>query len=143
MFLKEHDAGVIATASYDGEPHASVVNYLSNDKLEIYFIAREKAQKFKNIMVNPSASFVVSEHNYVISIEVEGDAFKLEDNDTTMDILRQIAGVVRKRNPGPLPIMRHPGSELHLFCLKARHITYADFRPTYTDGEYFELDIED
>ena len=141
-FLKDHDVGVIATATYDGEPHASVVNYFANDKFEVFFIARDRAQKFKNIMSNPRASFVIADPTFAMSLEIEGDAFKLEDTEETVNLLSQLAAVVRRKNAGPLPIMRHPGSELHLFCLKAGHLTYADFRPTYDEGEYFEVDVE-
>jgi nitroimidazol reductase NimA-like FMN-containing flavoprotein (pyridoxamine 5'-phosphate oxidase superfamily) len=141
-FLRNHDVGVIASATLDGRPHASVVNYYANDKFEIYFIAREHAQKFKNILVNPLAALVVTDDQLTTSLEIKGDAFKLDDTPAVLDTLRDLAAIVRRNHSGPLPIMNQPGSELHLFCLQPRTIAYADFRPSHPNGgEYFELEL--
>jgi hypothetical protein len=141
-FLRDHDVGVIASASLDGHPHASVVNYYANAKFEIYFISRERAQKFRNIMVNPLAALVVTDENLATSLEIKGDAFKLDDSPAVMDTMRQLSQVVRRNHAGPLPIMNVPGSELFLFCLQPRSMAYADFRPSHPKGgEYFEIDF--
>ncbi len=141
-FLQNHDVGVIASSTLDGRPHASVVNYYANDKLEIYFLAREHAQKFKNILTNPLAALVVTDENLATSLEIKGDAFKLDDSPAVMDTLRKLAQTVRQNHTGPLPIMNMPGSELYVFCLRPLHIAYADFRPSHPKGgEYFEIDL--
>lgn len=141
-FLKSHDVGVIATATPDGQPHASVVNYFANNNMEVFFIAREDAQKYKNILVNTLADLVVCDENFSTSLEIKGIARKLDDSPQVINLLMKLSSVVRQKHSGPLPIMKHLGSELHLFCLQPGTITYADFSPSHAnDGEYFEIDF--
>lgn len=140
-FLSDHDTGVIATATADGRPHASVVNYfMDHDISQIFFLARQDAQKFKNIVVNPYACLVVCDNNFASSVEVKGSAFKLDDSPKVTDLMGRFARFIRQKNHGPLPIVREPGSELYLFELRPQHLTYADFYRSPNDkGEYFEL----
>ena len=125
--IKNHDTAVIATSSRASEPHASVVNYFMNEAMEIFFIAREDAQKFKNITNNPLTCLVVCTANFSSSVEIKGAAHQLEDNAKTTNLLIKYSEVIRRRNPGPLPIMKYPGSELFLFKMMPHMMTYADF----------------
>lgn len=133
----------MATSTADGRPHASVVNYfMDHDIAHIYFLARQNAQKFKNIIVNPFTCLVVCDDSFSSSVEIKGSAYKLEDNSKVTDLMSKFARFIRQKNPGPLPIVREPGSELYLFELRAHHLTYADFyRSPHDNGEYFELHL--
>lgn len=142
VFLKNHDIGIMASATLRGEPHASLVNYLIDDKFNIYFMAREGAHKYKNIEVNPPACLVVCNESFGSSVEVKGHAKKVKDGNRTNDLLAKLAAAIRKNNPGPLPILHYPGSEIFLFHLEPRSLTYADFyTPSTTEGEFFEVHI--
>lgn len=141
--IKNHDTGVIATSSQDAEPHASVVNYFMNEGLEIFFVAREDAQKYKNISVNPLACLVVCNTNFASSVEIKGEVHKLKDNNKTTDLLIKYSAAIRRRNSGPLPIMKHFGSELYLFRIAPYMMTYADFNLRSNDeGEYFKVHLK-
>ena len=141
-FLTRHEIGVMATSSPDGRTHASVVNYFTTHPSEIYFIARENAQKFRNLILNPWTSLVIIDEGLSSSLEVNGNSEKLEDSPRVTDLLMRFAKMLRMKNSGPLPILRHPGSELYLFRLKPETLAYADFRPSHErDGEYFELTL--
>jgi nitroimidazol reductase NimA-like FMN-containing flavoprotein (pyridoxamine 5'-phosphate oxidase superfamily) len=138
--LKSYDTAVIATASSLAEPHASVVNYFMNNSLDIFFIARQDAQKFRNINENHLTCLVVCTSHFESSVEVKGRAFQLEDSPKVNDLLGRFAAAIKRKNAGPLPIMREPGSELYLFQMIPHMLTYADFNlPTNDDGEYFEV----
>lgn len=139
-FLRGHDTGILATANLRGEPHASLINYLIDDKFFIYFMAREGAHKFKNILNNPPACLVVCSDEFQNSVEIKGCAYKVEDNSHTNDMLAKLATAIKRKNPGPLPILHYPGSEIYLFRLEPSKFTYADFYTSHNkEGEYFEL----
>lgn len=141
-FLANHDIGVVATSTPDGHSHASIINYFMKEPFEIYFLARENAQKFKNITVNPWTCLVVFDEGLTCSVEVQGHAQKLDDSPKVTDLLMNFAKHIRQRNAGPLPILKHTGFELYLFRLKPQHIAYANFRPSHErDGEYFEITL--
>lgn len=144
-FLTEHDYGVIASSSPHGHPHASVANYfMEGNSLDIYFLAREHAQKFRNILTNPWAALVVFDHAFVSTVEVKGQAEKLEDSPQVTELLMRFARVIRQKNGDhlQLPLLKTAGSELYLFKLKPHTLAYADFRPSHQhDGEFFELTL--
>lgn len=141
-FLKNHDSGIVATSNLRGEPHASLANYLIDDHLHIYFMAREGAHKYKNITVNPPTCLVVCSDLFINTVEVKGLAYKAEDGARTNDMLGKLAAVIRQKNPGPLPILHYPGSEIFLFRLEPRTLIYADFYTSPNkEGEYFELNV--
>lgn len=140
--IKNHDTAIIATSSRSAEPHASVVNYFMNRSHEIFFIAREDAQKYKNISGNPLTCLVVCTPNFGSSVEIKGESKKLEDNRKTTDLLIKFSEVIRRRNPGPLPIMKYPGSELFLFQMIPHSMRYADFNTSSNDeGDFFEVHL--
>lgn len=140
--LKNHDTAVIATSSTSAEPHASVVNYFMDKSLDIFFIAREGAQKYKNINSNPLTCLVVFNSNFENSLEVKGSSYQLADSPKATDLLMEYAKIIKRRNSGQLPIMKHPGSELFLFRLAPHVMRYADFKLSANDeGEYFELHL--
>lgn len=141
-FLKRHDTGIIASSNLKSEPHASLVNYLIDEELNIFFMARDGSHKFKNITFNPPICLVVCSDQFANSVEVKGYAYKVADNSKTNDMLGKLAASIKRKNPGPLPILHYPGSEIFLFRLEPHTLTYADFYTSHhTDGEYFELHI--
>lgn len=141
-FLKHHDSGIVATASLRGEPHASLANYLIDEDLNIYFMAREGAHKYKNIIVNPPTCLVVCSDQFINTVEVKGLAYKVQDGSRANDMLAKLAAAIRRKNPGPLPILHYPGSEIYLFRLEPHTLIYADFYTSQGhEGEYFELHV--
>lgn len=143
-FLKSHDVAVIATASESGQPHASAINYLSDEWCNLFFLVREHTQKYENLMRNPSAWVIVSDPHYVSTVEVRGPAIKIDNEARINRLLSEFSRAIQGKSPWPLPIMRRHGSEAHLFELKPEHIVYADFRPTHNhghEGEYFEIEV--
>lgn len=144
-FLRDHDYGVVASTSPEGRPHASVANYfMEGNSMDIYFLAREHAQKFRNILTNPWTALVVFDHAFVSTVEVKGFAEKLEDSPKVTELLMRFARAIRQKNGDHLqvPILKHSGEELYLFKLQPHTLAYADFRPSHHhDGEFFELTL--
>lgn len=142
LFLSQHKVAVIATASPDDQPHAAAINYLVNDRLHIFFIAREASRKYANITRNPLVWVVVSDPVYVSSVEMSGPAYKIDDESKTIKLLSEFSRLTRKENPWPMPVMTMHGSEIHLFEVRPKKLTYSDFRPTHPHGgERFELTV--
>jgi nitroimidazol reductase NimA-like FMN-containing flavoprotein (pyridoxamine 5'-phosphate oxidase superfamily) len=141
-FLVRRSVAVMATASPDDQPHAAAINYLVNDDLHVFFIAREGSRKYANITRNPLVWIVVSDPQYISSVEIAGPAYQIKNEDKALKLLGEFSSLSRRDNPWPMPVMTMHGSEIHLFELHPRHVTYSDFRPTHPHGgERFELNF--
>lgn len=56
-FLKGEVTGVVATA-FDGDPHASTVHYVVDDKFNVYFVTKRGTNKYLNLALNDKVAFV-------------------------------------------------------------------------------------
>ena len=57
--IKKKDICVLATVS-EGEPHCSLMNYISSDDCrEIYMVTQKGTKKYRNLNTNPAVSLLV------------------------------------------------------------------------------------
>ena len=73
-FLKANRAGVIATVSSEGTPHASVVYYVTDDSFNIYFVTKIDSRKYASIKANPTVAFTVGHLDVPQTLQIEGIA---------------------------------------------------------------------
>ena len=78
-FLREHQTGVLATASPGAKPHASVVYYSVDAQLNITFITKRRTRKGENLHLNDQAEMVVYDEESQTTVEVSGRAVELTD----------------------------------------------------------------
>src|SRR5579872_4695175 len=58
-FIRQHQLGVIATASPDGLPEAALLNIAATPDLELIFETTDATRKFSNLQRNPRAEMVI------------------------------------------------------------------------------------
>ena len=54
-FLRSHNTGVLATCGKDGEPHASAIFYVADEKFNIHFLTLFNSRKYKALKENFNA----------------------------------------------------------------------------------------
>ena len=59
VFIRQHQLGVIATASPDGLPEAALLNIAATPDLELIFETTDATRKFSNLQRNPRAELVI------------------------------------------------------------------------------------
>ena len=72
-FLAGQRLGVLGTIAPDGSPQSALVGIAVTDRLEIVFDTLRSTRKYRNMMANPTASFVMGWMSE-ITVQYEGEA---------------------------------------------------------------------
>lgn len=82
-FLNRHRKAVFATATSDGQPHASLMLYAIDDALNFYFGTKKAFGKYERLKENPKMSLCVVEESLdpLCVVEVEGTAVEIPENE--------------------------------------------------------------
>lgn len=78
-FLRDHQTGVLATASRDGTPHASVIYYFVDSLFNAYFITKKLTTKANNLRLNNRAALSVYDDATQTVAEIHGEVVELRD----------------------------------------------------------------
>lgn len=144
-FLQSQTVGVIGTASPTGDPSVSPVYFAPLPDFTIYFFTTHSTQKFKNLVLNPSASFSVGtgpEHRVV---SIQGNAIKIDDKEEGEKVMKLINSQVEKPiNTWPIkkiPALKEGG--IALFKIKPHRVTFLDLRhknnPAVHTEHYYQI----
>jgi len=126
-FLKTHNAGVIATASLDGQPHASAIYYVADDKFNVYFMTLFNTRKFGFLKGNPKVAFTVGTADTPQTLQIEGTAEELKQEE---DVHAHIADLVQALTSNTryyAPITQLPRSESVIFWVRPTWVRWADY----------------
>ncbi len=88
QFLREHQTGVLATASPGGKPNASVIYYTADAALNITFITKRRTQKGENLHVNNLAELVVYDEKSQSTASVAGRVVEIDNQEEASQIFR-------------------------------------------------------
>lgn len=102
-FLKQHGAGVLATASAKGVPHAATVYFVTDDELNFYFVTKEKTTKHKNLQANPHVSVAIFDAKSQTTLQVDGKAAPVEDIKQFMELFKRILDLNEKSSDSSRP----------------------------------------
>lgn len=82
-FLNKHRKAVFASATADGQPHASLMLYAIDDNLNFYFGTKKSFGKYERLKENPKMSLCVIEESLdpFCVVEVEGRAVEIPENE--------------------------------------------------------------
>lgn len=72
-FLSSQRLGVLGTIAPDGSPQSALIGIAVTDRLEIVFDTLRTTRKYRNLVSNPAASFVVGWAGE-ITVQYEGEA---------------------------------------------------------------------
>ncbi|MDB5238585.1 MAG: hypothetical protein JWM46_855 [Candidatus Kaiserbacteria bacterium] len=125
-FLKGHNAGVIATVSSEGDPHASVVYYVADDSFNIYFLTKLGSRKYTAIQAHPAAAFTVGRQDVPQTLQIEGVAVELTNEDEKRPHVAELMDTLAKNNPLYIPIAKMD-SEVVIMWIQPKWIRWADF----------------
>lgn len=126
-FLVDHDAGVLATVSHAGEPHARMVYYTCDDAFNVYFITLKKTRKVADISSNSRAAFVVSEMEVPRTLQVEGTIEDLTNTATVDAVLVDFIRRLMDKKPYGIPLSHFDGDELVFYRLTPNWIRWGNF----------------
>lgn len=118
-FMTAHKLGVLGTVSSDGDPQSALVGIAVTPELEIIFDTLTSTRKYANLVVNPSASFVIGWEGEV-TVQLEGRAFL----PTGADLARYQHVYFVAYPDGP-DRMTWPG--MTYFVVQPKWIRYSDY----------------
>ena len=136
QFLKEHRAGVLASASPDGKPHASVVYYTSDERFSIYFITLASSRKYQALKANPWGAFVVGTLDMPQTLQIEGPIVELRENDDKGKHLSQLLENLTSNAQYFAPITKMDPADMVVMWLEAKWIRWADYAQSESGNEH-------
>lgn len=102
-FLDTHPQGVVATISKNGRLQGSVVNLFDLGDYQFAFMTKRNTRKYKNLLANPTISYVASDSFSRTEVEIEGIAALVHDKKQEEQILNVIdeAATLGRRHVSP------------------------------------------
>jgi len=118
-FMSNESLAVLGSISADGVPQSALVGIAVSPDLEIIFDTVKTSRKYRNLIANPAASFVVGTTREV-TVQFEGVATEL----TGGELARYQKIYFAKWPDGPSRL-RWPG--ICYFVVRPKWIRYSDF----------------
>ena len=125
-FLKTHNAGVIATAGDEGQPHASAVYYAADDSFNIFFFTKVDSRKFASIKKHPQVAFTIGRLDVPQTLQIEGVASQIPEGDEKTSHIEELFETLKKTNPLYLPLAKMDSS-VGIMWIQPKWIRWADF----------------
>ncbi|CAN5770525.1 hypothetical protein BH11PAT2_BH11PAT2_09820 [soil metagenome] len=139
-FLVNHDAGVLATASLQGQPSARTVYYTCDDSFNVYFMTLRATRKAAQLVSNQHAAFVVSEMVIPRTLQIEGLVSDVSDTAVNDALLSDFMKRLMSHTPYGIPLEHFDSSVLAFFKLSPTWIRWGDFTfAVGTDSVFTEL----
>jgi hypothetical protein len=131
-FMAGHALGVLGSISADGMPQSALVGIAVTEELEIIFDTLDSTRKYRNLVTNSKASFVVGWEGET-TVQFEGEAFL----PVGEDLERYKKNYFAKWPDGP---NRQSWPGLVYFVVRPRWIRYSDFnqRPPFIEEHVFD-----
>jgi len=140
-FLKAHSAGVLATASVEGQPHASAIFYVVDDTFNIYFLTLAANRKFLALRANPKVAFVVGAQDVPQSVQLEGVAEEVRDETRSAPFIAQLVELQASNKNYFAPITHLDRSEEVLVRVRPLWARWADYATDKTGNANVFTDI--
>lgn len=102
-FIRQHPDGVIATATGDGQPEASVVYFCVDDELHISFTTKQKTRKSQNIEACSRVSIAIYDAGQQKVVKAAGEACEVSDPEQAAEIYRQTIQGAQGTGPDTVP----------------------------------------
>ena len=126
-FLVNHDAGVLATVSRDGQPGARMVYYTCDDSFNVYFLTLKNTRKVADLAANGRAAFVVAEMDAPKTIQIEGDVADLTETATLDPLLSDFVHRLTSHEPYGIPLSHLDASEIRFYKMTPTWVRWGDF----------------
>ncbi len=94
-FMKENMLTVISTVDFDGnKPESAVIAFAQKDNFELIFGTSNKTRKYRNLQKNQNASFVIGWDSEKGTVQYEGVARELSDEES-----KEYSSILITKNP--------------------------------------------
>lgn len=90
LFIADHYSGVLGTSSVHNQPHGTVVYYLPETDLSLYFVTKEHTQKYKNIQENNQVSFVIYDEASQTTLQIHGEVHIVDELEKKRETLHNM-----------------------------------------------------
>ena len=142
-FLKSHSAGVLASVSPEGKPHASVVYYTCDDAFSIFFITLITSRKYAAIKASPNVAFVVGTLDVPQTLQIEGVAIELHANDEMMGKkLPQLLQRLTSNATYFAPITKMDPADIVMMWLQPKWIRWADYATAESGNKHVFTELD-
>lgn len=135
-FLKDQTAGVLATVSREGKPHASIVYYTSDDSFSIYFLTLISSRKYAALSANPQAAFVIGNQNVPQTLQIEGPVVGLREGDEMGKRLPELLQRLTSNTSFFAPITKMTPADIVVMWLQGKWIRWADYATLESGNEH-------
>lgn len=125
--LKSRTAGVLATVSPEGTPHARTIYYSSDDNFEIFFMTLTNTRKADDVRNEKQVAFVVSDEEGPKTIQVEGIITELTDTAVIDPIIVDLLNTFMTNGEPTAPIAHLHASPVSYFKITPTWVRYGDF----------------
>lgn len=127
-FLETHSAGVLATASREGIPHAATVYLVIGANVEIYFITRQETTKHRNLSENPNAAIAVFDEASQTTVQAMGMVEEVTDPTLQEYIFSQVVAITRNASgEHQPPLTKLDAGKNVVYQLKPKTLRMAEF----------------
>ncbi|MBI2030105.1 pyridoxamine 5'-phosphate oxidase family protein [Candidatus Kaiserbacteria bacterium] len=126
-FLKAHKAGVLATVSREGRPHASAVYYTCDDKFNIYFLTLASSRKYAAASANPWGAFVIGTQDIPQTLQIEGPLSEVHRKEDAENPAAKLIDVLTSNGTYYAPITKLDPADTVLMWLQPKWIRWADY----------------
>lgn len=89
-FLLEHTIGTLSTVDTEGNAHGSVVYYLAEGEMNIYFVSKTETAKVRNISLHQQVALTIFDAPSAQTLQIRGTAHPESDKATIQYIFDNI-----------------------------------------------------
>jgi len=139
-FVASHPDGVIASATLEGRPQASVVYFSVDDDMNFYFTTKSQTRKAQNIGERADVSIAIHDAPSQTVVKVAGKAERLSDPEETLEVYRRatVRGAEAAGADNVPPIARITAGEFVAYRIKP---DFLDFK-SFSHGNNFRTAME-
>lgn len=131
--------GVVSTVTSDGKPESAFVYFNMDHEMNVYFATRADSRKYKNLMQNPHASFVIASEEPPQTIQLEGTAAVVADPDEQRTLFPVLISIMREGGfAAPVTMMME--SELMFMKMTVTWARVGDFEIIRESGAFREVE---
>lgn len=127
-FLSKNNIATLATVDATGCPRASVIYFVIDPQLNVYFITKRDTAKAKNIKLNNNVSLAVYEPKSQTTAQISGTAEVVQDPTRFDDVFAKVQAIADKTGASPVPpISKLAVGPYEVFCIKPTDIRIARY----------------
>lgn len=126
-FLKRHKTGILASVSRDYKPHASLVNYVCDDKFNIYFMTLRTSRKFDALSAHSEVAFTIATEDVPQTLQIEGKAMDISSSDEAGRKKDELFEALNKNPSFYPPISKMDTADTAIIWIQPYWIRWADY----------------